>query len=56
VDLNPDFLDRKTRLFQGREIKGVLKEVAALLARRPDQAARRELLYMQRKVAGGCGG
>ena len=56
VDLNPDFLDHTTRLFQGKKIKGVLEEVAAILARKPDKAARKELLYMRRKVAGGCGG
>ncbi len=56
VDLNPDFLDRKTGLFQGKKIKGVLAEVAGIVAKRPDPAVRRELLYMQRKVAGGCGG
>jgi len=55
VDLNPDFLDKKTDLFQGRKVKGVLAEVEKVLADRPDKDVRKELLYMRRKVAGGCG-
>ncbi len=55
VDLNPDFLDKNTELFQGRKIKGVLAEVANIIAVRADPAVRKELLYMRRKVAGGCG-
>lgn len=55
VDLNPDFLDKNTKLFQGKKIKGVLAEVEKIIAENPDQKGRKELLYMRRKVAGGCG-
>lgn len=63
VDLNPDFLDKKTPLFQGRKIKGVLEEVKVAIAAASEDPAsvadlkehRATLYYMLRKVAGGCG-
>lgn len=63
VDLNSDFLDKKTPLFQGRKIKNVLEEVKLVIATTPEgnetaadlKKYRDTLYYMLRKVAGGCG-
>ena len=63
VDLNPDFLDKKTQLFQGKKIKNNLDEVQSILEKRleanPDNGEWKEmrevLYYMRRKVAGSCG-
>lgn len=63
VDLNPDFLDKKTALFQGKKIKvateAAMAAIKAGLAKNPDDAKlkkdRKVFYYMQRKLAGGCG-
>lgn len=63
VDLNPDFLDKKSPLFQGKKIKKTVEEARAAmeagLAVRPDDAAlleaRKVYYYMLRKIAGSCG-
>ena len=63
VDLNPDFLDKKTKLFEGKKIKNTLLEakekILAGLANDPGneklKEQRKVLYYMQRKVAGSCG-
>jgi predicted Zn-dependent protease len=63
VDLNPDFLDKKSPLFQGKKIKKTVEEAKALLetelaANSTDPtllAARKEYYYMLRKIAGSCG-
>ena len=63
IDLNPDFLDKKTALFRGKQIKGVLSEVSqqinAGLEKTPGdpelKAHRETLYYMLRRVAGSCG-
>lgn len=63
IELNPDFLDRKTAVFQGKVIKNNLKEAQALieagLKREPQDAKwqkyREVMYYMQRRIAGSCG-
>ncbi len=63
LDLNPDFLDRKTSVFQGKKIKITLKEAGELifngLKRNPGDVMlkqyRKTFYYMQRRVAGSCG-
>jgi hypothetical protein len=63
IDLNPDFLDKKTTLFRGKQIKGVLKEarqlITAGLAKKPGDPKLKgqlhTLYYMLRRVAGSCG-
>jgi len=63
IDLNPDFLDKRTPLFQGKKIKVSLKEATAALeelARRTPEATelgdyRQTLHYMKRRIAGSCG-
>ncbi|MBU0674660.1 MAG: hypothetical protein KJ950_08480 [Proteobacteria bacterium] len=63
VDLNPDYLDKKTSLFQGKKIKGVLDEARITieegLAKNPRDGqlkTQKEILYyMLRRVAGSCG-
>jgi len=63
LDLNPDFLDKKTPVFQGKKIKVVLKEAGELifngLKRDPNDVIlklhRKTFYYMQRRVAGSCG-
>ncbi len=61
--LNPDFLDKKTRLFQGKKIKVTVEEAMAAiesgLQKDPDDSqlkdARQTLYFMKRKIAGSCG-
>jgi cytochrome c-type biogenesis protein CcmH/NrfG len=63
VELNPDFLDKKTDLFQGKKIRVAMEEVLAFLEdelrKSPGDARLKEqkktLYYMQRKLAGSCG-
>ncbi len=63
VELNPDFLDKKTDLFQGKKIRVAMQEVQAFLeqelSKNPAASAlkeqRKTLYYMQRKLAGSCG-
>lgn len=63
VDLNPDFLDKNTKLFQGKKIKVGIEEakstIEAGLQKKPDDPLLRKdlkiLYYMQRKLAGSCG-
>ncbi|MBU0486092.1 MAG: hypothetical protein KKB30_16425 [Proteobacteria bacterium] len=63
VDLNPDYLDKKTEVFQGKQVKVTLAEAKRMildgLAKNPADAEllnyRVVLYYMQRKVAGSCG-
>lgn len=63
VDLNPDYLDKKTPLFQGKKIKYTTKEAKAAIKRGLDQnpddedlrEQRKTLYYMLRKIAGSCG-
>jgi len=63
VELNPDFLDRKTELFQGKKIKVTVEEALAAievgLKGNPDDTLMKGHLqtvyFMKRKLAGGCG-
>lgn len=63
VDLNPDFLDKKSNLFQGKKIKKTVEEARLLIetglttnsADSALLAARKEYYYMLRKIAGSCG-
>jgi len=60
VDLNPDFLDRRTPDFQGKKIKNTLREAweainAGNLPPAEVEEYRRVYYYMQRKLAGSCG-
>lgn len=63
VDLNPDYVDKKTPLFQGRKIKIAVKEakdsIDKSLSKNPGDSAmkkaRKTLYYLLRKLAGSCG-
>ncbi|RJQ45879.1 MAG: hypothetical protein C4538_07835 [Nitrospiraceae bacterium] len=62
VDLNPDFLDKKTALFQGKKLKVVvgeaLSEIEKAMRLNPgDESMKNEkknIYYLQRKIAGSC--
>lgn len=63
VDLNPDFLDKKSEHFQGKKIKRTVEEAWIViepgLTAKPDDdallSARTVYYYMLRKIAGSCG-
>lgn len=63
VDLNPDYVDKKTPLFQGRKIKNTLDEakviITGTLSVTPDDkemtGARKTMYYLLRRLAGSCG-
>jgi tetratricopeptide (TPR) repeat protein len=63
VTLNPDFLDKKTKLFQGKKIKITVEEAMAMiesgLQQNPDNSKlkddRKTVYFMKRKIAGSCG-
>ncbi len=63
VELNPDLLDKKMKIFQGKKIKKTVEEarlaVEAALAANPGDRAMREnrtvVYYMLRLLAGSCG-
>jgi Tfp pilus assembly protein PilF len=63
VDMNPDFLDKKAALFQGKKIKKTVEEArgrieSGLAAKASDAALledRKVYYYMLRKIAGSCG-
>ncbi len=63
VDLNPDFLDKKTKLFQGKKIKITMQEAKTAIfsglerdpANEQLRQHRKTLYYMLRKIAGSCG-
>ena len=62
VELNPDFLDKNTKLFQGKKIKVGIEEaqtaIEAGLQVKPEDTQLKEDLkvfyYMRRKLAGSC--
>ena len=62
IDLNPDYLDKKTSLFQGKKLKvavrEALDEIEAGLARNPADEKlkndRKTIYYLQRRIAGSC--
>lgn len=63
IDLNPDFLDKKTEAFQGKKIKATVLEAKGVIEK--DLAAgsgnvelrekRKTVYYMLRRIAGSCG-
>lgn len=63
INLNPDFLDKKTRIFQGKKIKITVAEAMAAiesdLQQHPGNTQlkndRETVYYMKRKLAGSCG-
>lgn len=63
LDLNMDYLEKKTPLYQGKKIRNTTREAEKLintaLAANPNDVQmrknREELYYMLRKLAGGCG-
>ncbi|MBI5408006.1 MAG: hypothetical protein HZA14_01415 [Nitrospirae bacterium] len=63
VDLNPDYLDKKTPLFQGYKIKAAVEEAKVrindTLSKRPDdqdmKAAKKNMYYLVKKLAASCG-
>jgi tetratricopeptide (TPR) repeat protein len=62
ADLNPDYLDKKTPLFQGKKLKTAVKEALAEIDRRiglnpADESMksdRKIIYYLQRRIAGSC--
>ena len=62
ADLNPDYLDKKTPLFQGKKLKAAVKEALAEIDRRiglnpADESMksdRKIIYYLQRRIAGSC--
>jgi len=62
IDAEPDYIDRKSPLFAGKRIKRHVEEAKEKLRRelrlKPNEAKIRqtldELLYLQRRIAGGC--
>jgi tetratricopeptide (TPR) repeat protein len=62
IDLNPDYLDKKTPLFQGKKLKvavrEALTEIEEGLRRNPADESlkkgRKALYYLQRRIAGSC--
>ena len=63
VELNPDYVDKKTPVFQGRKIKISIDEAKDIinnaLAKDPDdkdmKQAKKTMYYLLRKLAGSCG-
>ena len=62
VDLNPDYLNKKTPLFQGKKLKIAVREALAKIdegiRQNPADEAlkkdRKTLYYLQRRIAGSC--
>lgn len=63
IQLNPDFLDKKTSQFQGRKIKNTVEEAMTAietgLQKTPGDGKlkndQKTLYFMKRKLAGSCG-
>lgn len=63
IDLNPDYLDRKTPLFQGKKLKiaarEALEEIEKKIKAGPEdenkKKDRKVIYYLQRRIAGSCG-
>jgi tetratricopeptide (TPR) repeat protein len=62
IDLNPDYLDKKTALFQGKKLKIAVGEALAEIEKRVERnpgdeslkGERKIIYYLQRKIAGSC--
>jgi predicted Zn-dependent protease len=63
IDLNPDYLDKKTKVFQGKKIKATVLEAKAIIEKdlkaNPGNSElkkkRKTVYYMLRRIAGSCG-
>ncbi|UCD34478.1 MAG: hypothetical protein JSU90_09275 [Nitrospiraceae bacterium] len=63
VDLNPDYLDKNTGLFQGKKLKiavgEALNEIEEKIGSAPDDEflleSRKTVYYLKRRIAGSCG-
>ena len=63
IDLNPDFLDKKTTVFQGKKIKATVLEAKAIIEKELGTSPandslsvkRKTVYYMLRRIAGSCG-
>ena len=62
IDINPDYLDKQTPIFQGKKmdvaVKEALSEIEKNLGKNPEDALmkkhRKNVYYLQRRLAGGC--
>lgn len=62
VDLNPDFLDKKAREFQGKKIKKTVEEAFLTIEKEVEKGGtsatldenKKLMYYMLRKIAGSC--
>ena len=63
IDLNPDYLDKKTKVFQGKKIKATVLEAKAAIDKELKvdsgngdlRQKRKTVYYMLRRIAGSCG-
>ena len=63
IELNPDYLDKKTPLFQGKKLKVAVGEAKTEIENRlrqdPENGSlkqeKRTIYYLYRKIAGSCG-
>ncbi len=63
IDMNPDYLDKKTEVFQGKKIKATVLEAKAIIEKdlkaNPRNGElkqkRKTVYYMLRRIAGSCG-
>ncbi len=63
VDLNPDYLDKNTPLFQGKKIQVAVREALAEAEKSLDadpgnesvKESRKTIYYLERRIAGSCG-
>lgn len=62
IDLNPDYLDKKTPLFQGKKLKVAVGEALDRIEEKirlnpddgPAKRERKVIYYLQRRIAGSC--
>ncbi len=63
IDMNPDYLDKKTEIFQGKKVKATVLEAKAIIEKdlkaNPRNGElkqkRKTVYYMLRRIAGSCG-
>ena len=63
IELNPDYLDKKTKVFQGKKIKATVLEAKTIIEKdlqeNPGNSdlrqKRKTVYYMLRRIAGSCG-
>ena len=64
IDLNIDYLDKKTPLFQGKKLKIAVEEALTVIEKRIElnpedesiKSEKKTIYYLYRKIGGGCGG